>query len=80
MKCPICESELPNEGLPTIARLKLKPGDRVIISCPQRLTDVAKANLIHCWQKLMPDVLGIVLDDGVTVQVITPEKKVTHNV
>lgn len=73
MKCPICESELPDEGSPTVARLKLEPGDQVVLSCPQRLSEAAKVSLVRSWQRFMPRVKAIILDDGMAVQVLSPE-------
>jgi G3E family GTPase len=56
-----------------IAKLELRPGDRVILKTDLLLTKDQVQNLRDSWRQLVPDNEIIVLTAGLTIEVLRPE-------
>lgn len=64
-KCETCE-----HWPAKVERLKLEPGEVVVLFYPRPLSDRARQNVFDSWRRFMPDTKAIVLDDGMTLSTI----------
>lgn len=56
-----------------VQRLTLKPGDRLIVRTDEKLSDQVAAALrerLHAWLGLPDDVRVLILDRGVSIEVV----------
>ncbi len=57
-----------------IARLDVKPGDVVVLTCPHRIADTQKTAIETRFRAVMPDTVRVVLlDQGMGLAVISPQ-------
>ena len=53
--------------------LSLKPGDQIVLTTPNPLSDSAYAQIQEILKKVFPNHSGIILENGTTIKIVRPE-------
>ena len=54
-----------------ISRASLKPGDVIVVECHSRLSLMGRENITRSLKKVWPDQKCVVLDEGMTLKVVS---------
>ena len=69
----IGEWEIKDESLPLVQRLRLEPGDVIVVSYSGAISYAEKQRIIEVIKQVCPDNRALILECGMTIATMGPE-------